>query len=479
MRALAVDVGSTSVRTALVDEHGELHAVHQARLAVRSDQPGEVELDPGELADTCLSLSAMTIAEGGPAAAVGVATQRATTILFDRATLEPLGPALSWQDLRTVIDCLVLQGEGLRLAPNQSATKAAWLLRQSGREASDLAVATVETWVALTLSEGRDFLTDHSNAAVTGLLEPSTLDWDDAVLDRLGLRREMLARIVPTCGELGVASALEGSPPITALVGDQSASLYGQGVVLQGAKLTLGTGAMLDCVSPSASGLERGTSGCFPIVASSRGDVLRLGVEAIALSAGACLEWLVDVGLVGRVEEVDALAASVPDSAGVTFVPALQGLGTPYWDFGARAGFLGLTRGVRTAHLARAVLEGVAQRGADLLAAARAETGLPLQELRVDGGLAASGLVVSLLADLADVRVELSTEREATARGAGLMALVGAHEIDEGAVEQSWRPARVLEPVHDAQWRSEQRERWTHAIDSVRATLPELSAISF
>jgi glycerol kinase len=479
VRALAIDVGSTSVRTALVDEVGQLSHVHQARLGVSAPRPDEVELDAAEIARTALALAARTLADGGPAAAVGVATQRATTIVFDAATLAPVGPALSWQDLRTVIDCLILQGEGVRLAPNQSATKAAWLVRESGRAPASLRVATVETWLALQLSGGDLFVTDRSNAAVTGLVDPGGGPLDGALLERLGLAPSMLAAVVDTTGPLGPARALPGAPVISALVGDQSASLFGQGCVHRGAKFTLGTGAMLDAVTPVAPSLTRLASGCFPIVASSRDGVVRFGVEAIMLSAGSCLEWLVGLGLVDAVDQVDPLARAVDSSEGAAFVPALNGLGTPHWDFGARSAFFGLTRGSTRAHLARAVLEGVAQRGADLVEAARADTGLEISHLRVDGGLAQSGVVLQALADHAGCVVELSPEREATARGAGLMALVGAGHLDERAVADSWRPALVVEPRLDAAARDDARARWADVVGRARATIPELSAISF
>ena len=231
VRALAIDVGTTSVRTGVVDVRGVVTPGHQERLTVRTPNPGEVELDAVEIARLAIELAEQTLADFGPCDVVGITNQRATTIVFDPATGVPVGPAIGWQDLRTVIDCLVLQGEGVRLAPNQSATKARWLVTQSGRESQDLRFATIETWVAWHLTEGVAHVTDRSNAGVNGLVALDVTTWDERVLSVLGLDREMMPAIVDTMSTIGAATALTGAPLITALVGDQSASLFGQSCV--------------------------------------------------------------------------------------------------------------------------------------------------------------------------------------------------------------------------------------------------------
>ncbi len=478
--ALAIDVGTTSVRTALVDGDGNVTHAHQRRLSVATPLPGEVELDANEITTVVLDLAHRSLA-GGSAEVVGVTSQRATTILFDATTGDPVGPALGWQDLRTVIDCLVLQGEGLRLAPNQSATKLRWLLERADAPVAHLRMATVETWVARVLTQGAVHITDHSNAAVTGLVERDARHWDSNTLAHLGIAPSLLADIVDTMGEHGRATALTGAPRITALVGDQPASLFGQSCVREGVKITFGTGAMLDLVRGPAgpSDMNRFSSGCFPVVVASRDGQLTWGVEGIVLSAGACVEWLRDdLGLVGHASECDALARSV-NADGVTFVPALSGLGTPWWDFGARGGFFGITRGTTRAHLVRAVLAGVAERGADLVDAARVETGLALDELRVDGGMTASPFLLQSLADATGSDVAVSSEREATTRGAGLMALVGAGYLTLEDVEGLWRPAEVYRPGVDVAERAARRDQWRATVERVRATIPELSSIAF
>jgi glycerol kinase len=454
--------------------------VHQHPLVVRSPQPGEVELDPFEIVSVTLELAAATLRDAGPCDVVGVTTQRATTIVFDSRTGEPVGPALSWQDLRTVIDCLVLQERGLRLAPNQSATKVKWLVEQSGRAARELRFATVETWIAWHLSQGSTYVSDHSNASVSGLVDVALDGWDQATLEILGLSDMELPQVVSTMGSYGEASALAGSPTITTLIGDQPASLFGQSCVRSGAKITFGTGAMLDMVHRTAPpALTRYASGCYPTVVRSEGAHITWGVEGIILSAGSCVEWLRELGLLAEVAESDALASSVTTTNGVSFVPAFSGLGTPRWDFGARGAFFGLTRGTSRAHLARAVLDGIAHRGADLLDAAEDEVNVQLEQLRVDGGMSANRYFVQRLADFSGREVAVSSEREATTRGAGLMALVGAGHLRVDDVEALWTPGTILTPSLGDVDRLLARDEWASTVERVARTIPALSEVAF
>jgi glycerol kinase len=482
VKALAIDVGTTTIRTAIVDTEGTVTHTHRAQLSVTTPNPGEVELDATEITRLALDLATRTLDDAGGADVVGITNQRATTIVFDPVTGAPVGPALGWQDLRTVIDCLVLQGEGLRLAPNQSATKAQWLVNHSERASSELRFATIETWLAWNLSRGELFVTDRSNAGVNGLVALGVEEWDLRALSLLELDPVMMPTIVDTMGTFGPASALPGAPMISALVGDQSASLFGQSCVTRGAKITFGTGAMLDMVRGTA-GPDRMNifpSGCYPVVTRSRDHEIVWGIEGIVLSAGACIEWLRDdLGLISEAAETETLAESVPSSEGVTFVPALSGLGTPQWDFGARGGFFGITRGSTRAHLVRAVLEGIAQRGADLVDAAREETGQTLEEIRVDGGMSANRFLVQRLADFTGIPVAVSSEREATTRGAGLMALVAHGALSVEDVEGLWTPSVVLTPSLSEEERLRSRDEWAGVVARVEKTIPELSAVEF
>jgi glycerol kinase len=481
VRALAIDVGSSSIRTALVDERGVVSHVHQRQLEVATPSPGYVELDAAAIISSALELAAATLRDGGACACVGITNQRATTIVFDPATGVAVGPALSWQDLRTVIDCLVLQGQGLRLAPNQSATKVRWLVEHAARPSRELRFATIETWLVWHLTEGRAFVSDRSNAGVNGFVNPALDGWDERTLALLALDGSMLPRMVDTMCDVGPASVLTGAPPITAIIGDQPASLFGQSCVRSGAKITFGTGAMLDLVhgERAPSTLARYASGCYPTALRSRDGVITWGVEGIVFSAGTCVEWLVDLGLLPDVAASEALATSVEDSAGVSFVPAFSGLGTPEWDFGARGGFFGLTRGATSAHLVRAVLEGVAHRGADLLDAAEREVATTLSELRVDGGMSANAFFVQRLADFSGHVVSVSSEREATTRGAGLMALVSAGHLSLEDVEALWSPDFVATPSFSDDARRRARDVWALNLQRAERTIPELSDVTF
>ncbi|MBK8333229.1 MAG: hypothetical protein IPL07_12810 [Acidimicrobiaceae bacterium] len=282
MSVLVVDVGTSGLRAAVVRPDGEVSALHYRAFPPATPFPGLVEFDAVGMAAAVLEVARASLAEGGPVLAVGITAQRASTIVWDRATGEPVGPGLGWQDLRTVFDCITAKADhGLQLAPNQSATKVAWLLNtyDPGRE-RDLCFGTVDTWVAWVLSEGQVHVTDHSNAAVTGLLRPDATGWSTSACSALGVPAAMLPALVDTSSVFGVASALAGSPPLAALVGDQQGSLVGQSCVRPGqAKITFGSGGMLDlCTDAAAPSTGNRTSeGIFPIVAWSRNGVAARG----------------------------------------------------------------------------------------------------------------------------------------------------------------------------------------------------------
>jgi len=479
-RILVIDVGTSGVRGAVVRPDASVGAVHHRPVLPDSPAPGLVEFDPAVMAAAALDVARAALAEGGPVAAVGVTNQRASSVVWDRGTGKPVGPGLGWQDLRTVGDCLVWQAEGLRFAPNESATKFAHLLDAADPDRTrDLCVGTVDSWIAWHLTEGAAHVSDQSNVAVTGLCGGDGADWDDKVLDALRIPRAALPRIVDTIGAVGPATALDGAPPLAALVGDQQASLVGQGCVRPGmAKITFGTGGMLDvCVGPDRPAFSRqGGHGTFPIVTWRQDGVTTWGVEAIMLAAGTNVEWLRDdLGILDTAEQSHEVAAACDTSDGVVFVPALLGLGTPRWDYGARGTLLGVTRGTGRPQLVRAVLEGVAHRGADLVEAAEADTGLTLDGLRIDGGMSANPTFVQAVADASGRPVEVSPEREATTLGAGFLAglAVGTWSgWDE--IAATWRPQAVVAPARDLD-----RDRWSDALDRAGGWEPDLSAISF
>jgi glycerol kinase len=487
---LAVDVGTSGVRAAVVSAAGEVVTSCYRPALPTSPMVNFVEFDPAEQAAVALAVAQQALADWGrPVAAVGITNQRASTILWDRRSGEPVGPGVGWQDLRTVGMCMALQAQGLHLAPNASATKLAFLLDLADPDrtrsaAGELAFGTVDTWLAWTLSGGAAHVTDPGNAAVTGLLTGDGSGWDAAVLEALRIPPSVLPAITDSAGVVGPATTLPGAPPIGGLAGDQQASLLGQGCVVPGAaKLTLGTGGMLDvCRGPVAPALAaRGPAGTIPIVAWRRAGVTTWGAEGIAITAGTAVEWIRDgLGLVPDSAASEAVAASVADSGGVVFVPALFGLGTPRWDYGARGGFFGMTRGTGRAEMVRAVLEGVAHRGADLLEAAEADTGLSVAELRLDGGMSANGVVVQALADFTGRPVAVSPVTEATTLGAAYLAgLAVGVWADEAETAALFRPKRIVEPAIDADARLAARARFSAAVEGCAGWVPELSAINF
>ncbi|MDP9071784.1 MAG: FGGY-family carbohydrate kinase [Actinomycetota bacterium] len=480
MSVLVVDVGTSGVRAAVVRPDATVDHVHHRQVLPSSPAPGFVEFDAAVMAGAALEVAGAALAEGGPVQAVGIANQRASTVVWDRGSGQPVGPGIGWQDLRTAGMCLMLRSEGIRLAPNASATKVAFLLdvADPGRN-RDLCFGTVDSWMAWTLSGGELHVTDATNAAVTGLVHGDASGWDPTVLTALRLPESVLPRIVDSTGVAGAATALPGAPPIAGLAGDQQASLVGQGGTRPGvAKATFGTGGMLDlCTGPSRPPFPlRGAQGCFPIVAWRRAGADTWGIEAVMLSAGSAVEWLRDdLGLIASSEESERAAASVTDTGGVWFVPALGGLGAPSWDFGARGTLLGLTRGTGRDHVVRAVLEGVAHRGADLVEAAEADGEVTIPSLRVDGGMTANAIFVQALADATQRPIEVSPVLEATTLGAAFLAgmAVGVW-ADEEEVAQTWAPREVVEPR-----RRLDRDRWCMAVERAKRAVPELSALEF
>jgi glycerol kinase len=479
---LVIDVGTSSVRAGIVRPDAVVEHLHRIVLPPKIPLPGLVEFDPAAMARAALDVAGASLAEASvPVDAVGVTTQRASAIAWDGVTGEPLGPGLGWQDLRTVGTCLELQAEGIRFSPSESATKFAWLMDQvDPAKRKSVKVGTVDSWIVWHLTRGKLHVTDPSNAGVTGLFRSDGSGWEEAHLDRLHLTPDSLPRVVDSSGLPGSADALPGSPSLGALLGDQQASLLGQACTRSGlAKATFGTGGVLDvCLGDQrAPFAARGPSGCFPIIAWQRHGEITWGAEGIMLTAGTAVDWLVeDLGLISSAAESEAVAALCEDTEGVVAVPALLGLGTPQWDFGARGAIFGLTRGSSRAHIVRAVLEGVAHSGADLLEAAERDTGVRLDHLRVDGGMTANSIFVQALADACDRPIQVSPELEATTLGAGFLAglAVGTwSDIDE--VGRTWSPRAVIDPSGKPNY----RDRWRQAVERAGGWYPELSAISF
>jgi glycerol kinase len=485
---LVVDVGTSGLRAAIVDD--AMRIVDQEHRSCPPSIPfdGLVEIDGTRIALLVLdAIATLRSRRPGPLDAVGVTNQRASTLVWDRTTGQPVAPGLGWQDLRTITECITAKAaHDWDIAPNQSITKLAWLLQNTADLADrDLCFGTIDSWIAWTLTGGSLHVSDGTNMSttMTGLRTPDGREWDAARADHFGIPLEMMPQVVDSSGTIGAASVLEGTPPITALVGDQHASLIGQGCIRRGtAKLTLGTGGMLDLRTDAdpPSKAERSPAGTYALPVWALGGELTWGAEGIMLSAGTNVEWLRDdLGLIATSAESHDVASRCTDTDGVMYVPALLGLGTPNWDYGARGTLIGVTRGTERSHVVRAVLDGVAHRGADLVTAAESDTGVEIDTLRVDGGMSQNPTVVQALANVTGVPIEVSPVVDATTLGAAFLAGLGVGVWSQLAdAERLWHPARLVEPDPSFD-RPTARSRWQDAVARSVEWHPELSALQF
>jgi glycerol kinase len=484
---LVIDVGTTGLRAAAVDETLDIVDVEYRPNPPSSPAPGLVEFDADHMIDVAIEAATSVLERCGAVEAVGVTTQRASTVLWDRESGRAVAPGLGWQDLRTVVECLTINAErDITIAPNQTATKAAWLLANTpDLDGRALALGTIDSWLVWKLSGGVAHISDStcSSSTMTGLRIVDGSAWNIELCAALGIPVESLPEVVPTIGAHAIASALPGAPPVTAIVGDQQASLIGQACVRPGdAKVTFGTGGILDlCTDASAptSG-HRGAHGTYPLPLWNVAGATTWGVEAIMLSAGSNVEWLEhDLGVIDHAAQSHDVASRCETSDGVMFVPALLGLGTPHWDYGARGTLLGATRGTGRPQLVRAVLEGVAHRGVDLIEAAYADTDVMVDRVRLDGGMSRNPTFVQALADLLGRAVDVSPHAESTTVGAAFLAGLGIgrwRHIDD--VHDLYRPLATVAPRTAAD-RDRQRARWADAVSRSTRWLPELSGLDF
>jgi glycerol kinase len=487
---LAFDQGTTSSRAIAFGPDGRILASIQQEFRQIFPQPGWVEHDADEIWRTQRDVGSQALAaaglRGSDVVAVGITNQRETTVLWDRRTGRPVAPAIVWQDRRTASRCdalrhagheaLFARKTGLVLDAYFSGTKLAWLLDNvpGARERAtrgELAFGTIDSWLVWNLSGGRAHVTDVSNASRTLLFNIHTLEWDPELLELLDIPRQVLPRVVDSSAEVA-RTACEGLPdglPVAGIAGDQQAALFGQACHRPGmAKNTYGTGCFLlmntgDKPAASANRL-------LTTVAWRRGGRTAYALEGSVFIAGAAIQWLRDgLGIIARAPEVDTLAASVPDPGGVYFVPALSGLGAPYWDPHARGTIVGITRGTTRAHLARATLEAIAFQSAELIEAMAADSGIALTELRVDGGATASNLLMQMQADLLGVPVVRPKITETTALGAAYLAgLATGFWKDEAAIAAMWSRDRVFEPTVSRGEAGERLSDWKRAVERAR-----------
>jgi len=484
---LSLDQGTTSSRAILFDQQANILAVAQKEFNQIFTQPGWVEHDPNEIwqsqsavIDEVLSsqkLSAKDIS------AIGITNQRETTVVWDRKTGEPISNAIVWQDRRTAAFCEKLKSEnleplfrqktGLLLDPYFSGTKLKWILdnvegARTKAEKGELAFGTIDSWLVWKLTEGKQHVTDISNASRTLLLDIHTGDWDEEILQILNIPQSILPE-VKSCSEVyGYATnpSSLANVPIAGMAGDQQASLFGQTCFQPGnAKNTYGTGCFV--LSNTGNKPILSEHNLISTVAWKVGKDITYALEGSIFMGGAIVQWLRDgLGIIKKSSEIETLAQSVPASDGVFLVPAFAGLGAPHWDPYARGTLLGMTRGTTAAHIARAALEAISLQTCDVLEAMQLDTGIPIGELQVDGGASANNLLMQTQADLLDIPITRPKTIETTAQGAAFLAglatgfwknqqeIISLREID-----------RTFTPAPDLALRKSLKSGWVRALE--------------
>ena len=483
---LALDQGTTSSRAIVFDSAGNIVKVAQKEFRQIFPQPGWVEHDARDIWSTQMGVAQEAIAGAGltarDIAAIGITNQRETTVIWDRATGLPIHNAIVWQDRRTASICDRLRAEGhadtfqdktgLWLDAYFSGTKIAWLLDHvdgaRGRaERGELAFGTIDSWLVWNLTGGALHITDASNASRTLLYNIHDGGWDDELLGLLDVPRSLLPE-VRSCSEVyaETAAGLFGTRiPIAGMAGDQQAATFGQACTRAGmAKNTYGTGCFMLMNTGAQAVPSRNR--LLTTLAWDVGGQRNYALEGSVFVAGAVVQWLRDgLGIIAASSDIEPLAASVPDSAGVYLVPAFVGLGAPQWDAYARGTMVGLTRGTTKAHIARAALEAIAFQSAEVLDAMQRDSGVALNELRVDGGGSCNNLMMQFQADLLGVPVVRPKIIETTALGAAYLAglAVGFWQPDQ--LEAHWQVDRVFEPAMTEDMRLSRLGTWRRAVE--------------
>ncbi len=489
---LALDQGTSSSRAIVFDEKGSACAVAQREFRQIFPKSGWVEHDPHEIWSSQASVIAEAITmldiNGLNIAGIGITNQRETTIVWDSETEEPVYNAIVWQDRRTSDYCDELKSQGLTDMIRQktgliidayfSATKIKWILdnvpgARERAEKGKLMFGTVDTWLIWRLTRGEVHVTDVSNASRTMLFNINTLEWDQELLDLFNIPRSMMPEVKSSSEVYGhtKTTIFAHKVPIAGIAGDQQAALFGQMCTEPGmVKNTYGTGCFLLMNSGEKPILSQ--NNLITTVAWKIGDKVNYALEGSIFVGGSVVQWLRDgLGVINSSSEVEALASQVPDTNGVYFVPALTGLGAPWWDQYARGTIIGISRGTTTAHIARAALEGIAYQTMDITAAMSRDAGIPLKELKVDGGASRNNLLMQFQADILGTRVIRPQVVETTALGAAYLAGLAVgywSSIDE--IRKQWQIDRAFEPS----WNEEQirtaKSGWE---DAVKRTLSD------
>ena len=489
---LALDQGTSSSRAIVFDEKGSACAVAQREFRQIFPKSGWVEHDPHEIWSSQASVIAEAITmldiNGLNIAGIGITNQRETTIVWDSETEEPVYNAIVWQDRRTSDYCDELKSQGLTDMIRQktgliidayfSATKIKWILdnvpgARERAEKGKLMFGTVDTWLIWRLTRGEVHVTDVSNASRTMLFNINTLEWDQELLDLFNIPRSMMPEVKSSSEVYGhtKTTIFAHKVPIAGIAGDQQAALFGQMCTEPGmVKNTYGTGCFLLMNSGEKPILSQ--NNLITTVAWKIGDKVNYALEGSIFVGGSVVQWLRDgLGVIKSSSEVEALASQVPDTNGVYFVPALTGLGAPWWDQYARGTIIGISRGTTTAHIARAALEGIAYQTMDITAAMSRDAGIPLKELKVDGGASRNNLLMQFQADILGTRVIRPQVVETTALGAAYLAGLAVSywsSIDE--IRKQWQIDRAFEPSWDEERIRTAKSGWE---DAVKRTLSD------
>jgi glycerol kinase len=480
---LALDIGTTGVRALRIDATGSVRAQSYEEVLPTYPGPGLVEHDTEATLRAVHSVLRVALADApaGSVRGLGLTSQRSTAVVWDSESGQAVHPAISWQDARSYARCMDLLGRGIPVVPLVAASKVEWLLDlvdadRTRVRAGALRCGTLESWLVWRLSDGRIFATDHSCGSSSGFYDPAGPRWHEPTLEALRIPLQALPALVDSCGVLGEVGGRDGLPtmPLAALIGDQQSAMMGQLRTEPGeVKITYGTAAMLD--------LHAGTEplwpshGGYPLVLWSRDGRIEYCLEGTAVTAGAAITWLRDgLGIIATPDESGTLAASVPDSGGVWAVPAFQGLGTPYMDTNARAAIGGLSRASTRAHLARAVLEGIAWRCREVYEALRADSPGPAPSvLRVDGGAARNEVLLQAQADALGLPIERPAVLDAAALGAAYLAGL-ATGVWSGTDElrAAWHADAVFEPRLGSDEREARFALWQRHVTATRAEGP-------
>ena len=481
---MAIDAGTTSARCILFDHSGQVHTMAQREIAVSFPKEGWVEQDAREIWETQLAVCRDALERanltGADIAAIGIANQRETTVVWDRRTGEPIGPAIVWQCRRTAqradalkqrgLEPMIRQKTGLIIDAYFSATKLQWMLEQvegarERAERGELLFGTVETWLIWNLTGGAVHCTEYSNAARTMLFNIHTLDWDEDILRELKIPRAMLPRPVPSSGVMAETNLFGARIPIAGAAGDQQAALFGQNCFAPGeAKNTYGTGCFL--LMNTGDQPVESKNGLLTTIAWGIDGTVSYALEGSVFVAGAAIQWLRDeLGLIRTSAESETLACSVESTGGVYLVPAFVGMGAPYWDPYARGTLVGMTRGTGRAHIVRAALESLAYQTADVLTAMQNDAGIALQSLKVDGGASRNNFLMQFQGDVIGVPIVRPQCVETTALGAAYLAgLAVRYWTDTGEIRRNTTIDRTFLPEMTAEKRLSLLTDWHRAV---------------